>query len=66
MKQAYLTIYDGLLLIEKKKWILLNKFSIQAVWFSMGVGMLERPDDTLYTISNGQILGSHIFTSKFF
>lgn len=61
MKKAYLTIDDGPSSDRKEKVDILNKYGIQAVWFSMGIDMEKRPEDALYTIQNGQILGNHSY-----
>lgn len=62
MKQAYLTIDDGPSVDRKAKVDVLNRHQIQAVWFCMGVDMEARPEDALYTIEAGHIVGNHSFS----
>lgn len=62
MKKAYLTIDDGPSVARKTKVDILNKYGIQAVWFSMGIDMETRPEAAIYTIENGHVLGNHSYT----
>lgn len=62
VKKAYLTIDDGPSVARKEKVDILNKYGIQAVWFSMGIDMEARPEAALYTIENGHVLGNHSYT----
>ena len=62
MKEAYLTIDDGPSIGRRKRVDVLKKYGIQAVWFSMGKDMEERPEDVVYTIENGGIIGNHFYS----
>lgn len=61
MKSAYLTIDDGPSVDRRAKVDVLNRYQIQAVWFSMGIDMEKRPDDALYTIEAGHVIGNHSY-----
>ena len=62
MKKAYLTIDDGPSVGRRQKVDVLANLGIEAVWFSMGKDMKERPDDAIYTIQHGGILGNHSYS----
>jgi len=62
MKKAYLTIDDGPSVGRIEKVDILNKYGIQAIWFSMGIDMIERPDAAIHTILSGHVLGNHSYT----
>ncbi len=66
MKKAYLTIDDGPSVARKEKVDILNQFGIQAVWFSEGRFMEIRPDELVYTIQKGHIVGNHAFSHSHF
>ena len=61
MKKAYLTVDDGPSVARKEKVDILNQYGIQAVWFSEGRFMEVRPDELVYTIQKGHIVGNHAF-----
>ena len=65
-KKAYMTIDDGPSVARKEKVDILNQYGIQAVWFCEGRNMEVRPDDVLYTISKGHIIGNHAFSHSHF
>lgn len=62
MKRAYMTIDDGPSTGRKAKVDILNKYGIQAIWFSMGIDIEKRREEAIYTIQNGQIIGNHSYT----
>lgn len=66
MKKAYLTVDDGPSVARREKVDILNRYAIQAVWFSVGRDMEERADDIVYAIKNGHIIGNHSFTHPHF
>lgn len=66
MKKAYLTIDDGPSVARKEKVDILNRYNIQAVWFSEGRFMEVRPDEAIYTIQQGHIIGNHCFSHSNF
>ena len=66
MKKAYLTVDDGPSVARKEKVDILNKYGIQAVWFSEGRFMEVRPDELVYTIQQGHIIGNHAFSHSHF
>lgn len=61
MKKAYLTIDDGPSVNRREKVDILNKYGIQAVWFSMGIDIENHWEDALYTIQQGHIIGNHSY-----
>lgn len=61
-KKAYLTIDDGPSVDRIEKVNVLKQYDIQAVWFSMGIDMEQRPDAAIHTILSGQVLGNHSYT----
>jgi len=62
MKKAYLTIDDGPSAGRRRKVDVLTKYGIQAVWFCMGQDMEQRPEDAIYTIEHGGIIGNHSYS----
>lgn len=62
MKKAYMTIDDGPSVDRKMKVDILNRYHIQAVWFCMGQDILERPENALYTLKSGHVIGNHSFS----
>ena len=59
MKKAYMTIDDGPSVARKEKVDVLDQYGIQAVWFCERRFMEERPEELIYTIQHGHVIGNH-------
>ncbi|MFA5141535.1 MAG: polysaccharide deacetylase family protein [Candidatus Woesearchaeota archaeon] len=61
-KIAYLTIDDGPSQDMKQKVDFLVKKNIPVVWFCRGDRIEQRPDDVIYAIKKGHIIGNHTYS----
>ena len=66
MKKVYLTVDDGPSAARREKVDVLNRYGIEAIWFCMKNYMEERPEDVIYTIQKGHIIGNHAATHRHF
>jgi len=57
MKTVYLTIDDGPSKDRKEKVDILYQYGIQPIWFCIGSEIEKRPEDVIYSIRKGGIIG---------
>jgi peptidoglycan/xylan/chitin deacetylase (PgdA/CDA1 family) len=60
-KIAYLTIDDGPTEDMKEKINFLDSKGIKAIWFCQGRELEKFPDQAIYAIKKGHIIGSHSY-----
>jgi peptidoglycan/xylan/chitin deacetylase (PgdA/CDA1 family) len=65
-KKAYLTIDDGPTEETTLYVDFLNEKQIQAIWFCQGRSLEKYPDQAIYAIHNGQVLGNHSYDHTHF
>ncbi len=65
-KRAYLTIDDSPSANMKQKVDFLNKKGIPAIFFCEGRKIAERPEEVVYAIQNGFIIGNHSYNHPHF
>jgi len=62
MKTVYLTIDDGPSKDRKEKVDILYQYGIQPIWFCIGSEIEKRPEDVIYSIRKGGIIGNHSYS----
>jgi peptidoglycan-N-acetylglucosamine deacetylase len=61
VKKAYLTVDDGPRQDFIKKVDYLNQKGIRAIWFCMGIDLERSPEEAVYAIRNGHLIGNHSY-----
>jgi peptidoglycan-N-acetylglucosamine deacetylase len=65
-KRGYLTIDDGPVEDMKKKVDFLDSKGIKAIWFCQGDKLKKFPEQAIYAIKKGHIIGSHGYNHPYF
>lgn len=62
----YLTIDDGPSQHTHKKVDYLKKHNIPAIWYARGEHIERYPDQLMYAITNGFLVGNHSYSHPYF
>ena len=65
-KRAYFTIDDGPTCDRRHRVGALAARGVPCLWFCTGRELEQRPDDALYTIRRGGVIGNHAFSHPYF
>ncbi len=63
---AYLTIDDAPRKDFKKKLLLLKSFNMPAVFYCTGQGLEAKPDDAVFALMEGYVIGNHSYSHPHF